>query len=178
MLCNLKNCNVYHGSFMEVRYPDLSKCQKGKDFGKGFYITTDRKQAISFAKNVARQNGYSKGVLNIYKFSDFQNLNLFEFENANEDWLNCIIGYRFRNFKNLSYPFKNFEVIIGKIADDNTSFVINAYMNGVFGPVGSKMAQQDVIKHLMPEKLKNQICFKSEKSLKKLKFFRSEDIWL
>ena len=41
---------LYHGSYCEVREPDLSKCSKMKDFGRGFYLTTSRAQAESFVK--------------------------------------------------------------------------------------------------------------------------------
>lgn len=41
---------LYHGSYCEVNEPKLEKCAKRKDFGKGFYLTTSREQAISFLK--------------------------------------------------------------------------------------------------------------------------------
>ena len=28
---------LYHGSYCEVKEPDLKKCAKRKDFGQGFY---------------------------------------------------------------------------------------------------------------------------------------------
>ena len=31
---------IYHGSYCEVKKPDLAKCAKRKDFGQGFYLTT------------------------------------------------------------------------------------------------------------------------------------------
>lgn len=41
---------LYHGSYCEVSSPQLSKCAKRKDFGKGFYLTSSREQAVSFLK--------------------------------------------------------------------------------------------------------------------------------
>lgn len=29
---------IYHGSYCEVKEPNLTKCAKRKDFGQGFYI--------------------------------------------------------------------------------------------------------------------------------------------
>ena len=29
---------LYHGSYCEVKEPDLAKCAKRKDFGQGFFI--------------------------------------------------------------------------------------------------------------------------------------------
>lgn len=178
MLRNLQNKNVYHGSYIEVRNPDLSKCKKGKDFGVGFYITTDRNQAIRFSKNIANRMGLSMGVLNIYKFTNFDDLSVFEFEGTDLNWLNCVVGNRNKQFKKLAYPFKDYDVLIGKIADDDTSTVINAYMSGVLGPIGSQMAVDAAVNRFLTSNLNNQICFKTEESLKKLKFFRSETIWV
>ena len=41
---------LYHGSYCEVKAPDLAKCTKRKDFGQGFYLTTSKEQAESFLR--------------------------------------------------------------------------------------------------------------------------------
>ena len=41
---------LYHGSYCEVKKPDLAKCAKRKDFGQGFYLTTSKEQAESFLR--------------------------------------------------------------------------------------------------------------------------------
>ena len=41
---------LYHGSYCAVEKPDLSKCARFKDFGRGFYLTSSKEQAQSFAK--------------------------------------------------------------------------------------------------------------------------------
>jgi hypothetical protein len=41
---------LYHGSYMVVDTPDLSKCAARKDFGKGFYLTTSKRQAEDFVR--------------------------------------------------------------------------------------------------------------------------------
>ncbi|MCL2597848.1 MAG: DUF3990 domain-containing protein [Paludibacter sp.] len=35
---------VYHGSYTEIQEIDLSKCEIGKDFGQGFYVTKIKEQ--------------------------------------------------------------------------------------------------------------------------------------
>ena len=52
---------LYHGSFCEVQTPDLRKCARYKDFGQGFYLTTDKGQAESFAK-ISTQKAVENGV--------------------------------------------------------------------------------------------------------------------
>ena len=39
---------LYHGSFTRVSQIDLDKCKAGKDFGRGFYVTSSYKQAQNF----------------------------------------------------------------------------------------------------------------------------------
>ena len=41
---------LYHGSYCEVKKPDLAKGAKRKDFGQGFYLTTSKEQAESFLR--------------------------------------------------------------------------------------------------------------------------------
>lgn len=36
---------LYHGSYCPVQKIDMAFCASGKDFGKGFYLTTDLNQA-------------------------------------------------------------------------------------------------------------------------------------
>lgn len=46
---NLKNGLIlYHGSYCEVKDPDLDKCSYNKDFGQGFYLITSKQQAKRF----------------------------------------------------------------------------------------------------------------------------------
>lgn len=37
---------LYHGSNVPVNVPDLKHSKPYKDFGQGFYLSADRKQAI------------------------------------------------------------------------------------------------------------------------------------
>lgn len=39
--------SLYHGSYCEVRMPDLAKCAKGKDFGRRFYLTSSKEQDVN-----------------------------------------------------------------------------------------------------------------------------------
>lgn len=54
---------LYHGSYCEVREPDLRQCARYKDFGRGFYVTTSRKQARSFAQ-ISIRRAIANGIAN------------------------------------------------------------------------------------------------------------------
>ena len=140
MLKDLSDVHVYHGSYMIVDKPDLKKCHSGKDFGKGFYLTTDKEQAIRFAKLVAKRSGAKKGFISEFVISGLDGLESFEFESTDKEWLDCIIGNRINEYKDLASPWVKYDVICGKIADDDTSQTINAYMAGAYGEIGSDSA--------------------------------------
>ena len=67
---------------------------------------------------------------------------------------------------------------ICKSADDATNATLAAYLVGAFGIAGSKEADDFCIKQLLPNKLKDQYCFKTTAALDCLHFVESEKIWL
>ena len=46
---------LYHGSNLIIKEPRLIKQNRFLDFGFGFYTTTNKAQAISFAEKVFRR---------------------------------------------------------------------------------------------------------------------------
>ena len=93
---------LYHGSYCEVKEPDLAKCAKRKDFGQGFYLTSSKEQAESFlrtsiAKAIATgtiEEGQKFGYISTFEFNLSGNLETHIFENADVDWLHCIAAHR------------------------------------------------------------------------------------
>lgn len=53
---------LYHGSYCEVKNPDLAKCAAFKDFGKGFYLTSSKEQAVNFV-NASLKKAKAQGVI-------------------------------------------------------------------------------------------------------------------
>ena len=130
---------LYHGSYCEVKEPDLAKCAKRKDFGQGFYLTTSKEQAESFLRT-SIVKAIATGTI--------------EREMA------------------------KYDIIAGKIADDATNATLTAYLAGAFGTAGDQEADDFCIKQLLPNKLKDQYCFKTEAAIECLKFVKGEKIWL
>ena len=181
-----KGISVYHGSFMEVILPDINKCRYGKDFGRGFYVTTDRSQAIRFTRTAVRKAISDKlidtdtpeGVLNEYILTESVSaLHKFEFTEADAMWLHCVVAHRKRNsFLDEVAKWQEYDLIASKIANDNTNLVITAYMDGAYGEVGSERADRIAVDFLEPDNLKDQICFRTVKSFGALSFIGSEKI--
>ena len=70
---------LYHGSYCEVKEPNLAKCAKRKDFGQGFYLTSSKEQAESFlrtsiVKAIATgtiEEGQNFGYISTFEFKLF-----------------------------------------------------------------------------------------------------------
>ena len=87
---------VYHGSNVVVQNPKIIESNRYLDFGDGFYTTTNKVQAINFAKKVAAQRG-SKPILNTYEFDENilkSSCKIKEFESANEEWIDFVSKHR------------------------------------------------------------------------------------
>lgn len=187
---SLEDTNIlYHGSYCEVSVPDLSKGSKYRDFGKGFYLTSSYDQARRFVR-LSLQKAKARGLVSPETDSGFvstfdirhdhiQALHVLTYETANEDWLHCVVGHRKENtFPEVAERLSPYDVIIGKIANDDTNATITTYMSGGYGIIGSREADNLCIEFLMPERLEDQFCFRSAESLNCLSFRESEVIWI
>ena len=180
------NVKLYHASYIAVKKIDLTLCSEGKDFGKGFYVTTNYEQACRFVKTSIKKaikNGInisnnSIGYISVYEFkNNIKDVSIFEFDDANKDWLHCVAEHRKRDlFSESQKDWNEFDIIAGKIANDTTNQVLTTYINGLYGEVGSDLADETAIRLLLPNKLSDQICFKSEKSLQLLSFIEAKEV--
>ena len=178
---------LYHGSYCVVENPDLEKCAAFKDFGRGFYLTTSKEQAKSFAK-ISATKAKARGdisynekfaYISFFKITNIEDIKSFSFETADKNWLHCIVSHRKEGaFPEIHKTMQNYDVISGKIANDDTNTTIVAYMGNVFGSMGSEQADKMCISLLLPERLQDQFCFRSDKAISKLKFIKSEKVAL
>lgn len=175
---------LFHASYVAIENIDLSKCMGGKDFGRGFYLTSDAVQARNFIKsslNKAKNYGlipYSQnyGFVTSFRFCySISDIRIYEFEHADKEWLYFISKNRRKSLsKNLiSYIdpsiFKA-DIIIGKVANDTTNPVITTFLNGLYGDITSDRAVSIAIEQLLPDHLKDQFCFLTENAVSCLKF--------
>lgn len=176
---------LYHGSFLEISNIDLSFSRHALDFGQGFYLTSSYEQAVSYIPSAVKKNirrrklpsdfRIEDGRLSIFRFHQVSDLKIHYFETANLDWLHFIAANRDDSlFQEFLLHFENTDVIGGKVADDSTAATLNAYITGEYGLPGSNTADDFTISKLLPDRLSDQFCFRTEVSLKSLEFIRSE----
>ena len=176
---------LYHGSYVAVETPDLRKCRPHKDFGRGFYVTASHEQAVRFTRTATMKairrrelpaNTHT-GYVSSFVFHFLDSLKIHEFPNADVDWLHCVVAHRRQGqFPQKAEKWHNFDIIAGKIANDNTNMVITVFMSGGYGAVESSKACETALGFLLPERLKNQACFRTEYALSALAFAGSEKI--
>ena len=146
---------LYHGSNVEVRQPRLLKVQRELDFGRGFYTTSDQDQASRWAKRTARRQKAETGYVSVYEIDDtkMQALRMLRFDKPDAAWLRFVVDNR----KGIAQE-SDWDLICGPVANDQTIPVINLYLDGMYD-------EEEAIKRLLPQKLKDQYTFKNEESI-------------
>lgn len=156
---------VYHGSNVVVEHPKLIRQNRFLDFGYGFYTTTNREQAVSFAGKVAARRKTREAVLNVYSVDEetaFSQCRLLRFDAPDEAWLDFVAANR-----QGSYQGPQYDLIYGAVANDDVYRTITLYMTGV-------LTKEQTLAALKIRKLFNQLVFATEASLKQLYFEGSE----
>ena len=151
---------LYHGSNVIVRKPILLKSDRKLDFGSGFYVTSSFDQAKRWADLTAKRRGKGAGCVTVYEFDEIaaRNLCILEFENPSVQWLRFVSSNR----KGTSEP-DTYDIVIGPVANDRTMPVISLYFAGIYD-------EDEAIKRLLPQKLKDQYAFKTEEALNALAY--------
>ena len=152
---------LYHGSNMVVTEPRLIKQNRFLDFGFGFYTTTNKIQAISFADKVTKRRKVGSKVVSIYELDEetaFAECSVLQFESANESWLNFVSENRAGNYKGKEYDF-----IFGPVANDDVYRTFTLYTAGV-------LTKEQTLEQLKIKKLYNQLVLTTEKALSYLRF--------
>ncbi len=177
---------LYHGSYQEVSQIDLERCVIGKDFGRGFYLTSSREQAHRFVSAAIKKHrlerglvgkvDFSAGRVSVFRYHATSDASTFVFPSANVDWLHFVAANRsFRMFRELIDKYECYDIVAGKIANDKTSRTISAYLDGLYGgEPGSEIADRLALELLLPNRLEDQYCFRTPRAVSSLEFLRSE----
>ena len=88
---------LYHGSNVAIDVIDLSKSRPGKGFGKGFYLSADRQQAIEMAESKVAFLG-GEPVVTEFEVNDniltSSQLKVRTFESYTEEWAKFVYDNR------------------------------------------------------------------------------------
>ena len=142
---------LYHGSNIEVSTPLAKVGRKNLDFGKGFYLTSIRKQASDWANLIAMRKGRNaKGVVSVFHFNKTKAIEdgyLFKiFESYDIEWLEYVVDCR--KGKNV---YAKFDVVEGGVANDNVIDTVEDYEKGI-------ITAEQALGQLSYKKVNHQIC--------------------
>ncbi len=119
---------LYHGSTVDVAHVDLSKSKPNKDFGRAFYLSSDKEQAMEMAQFRAEFED-ARPVLNVYEFDEslFQQFRYKRFEDYTEEWAHFVYDHRTEP-KGLT--LHDYDIVYGPIANDRVGAQIARYKQG------------------------------------------------
>lgn len=137
----------YHGSSVQVSSPDVLHSGKRLDFGKGFYVTTVKEQAIRWAKRKAAINGADFGIVSTYELKEAEGFRVLDFADDLESWIDFVCQCR-----DGDNSYQNYDVIKGKVADDKVFRVVDMYKRGIWD-------KQRAIQEIRVYKTYDQIAF-------------------
>ena len=156
---------LFHGSNQIVEKPRLIKQTRGLDFAMGFYLTTKEEQAQDFGEIIFNRRKTGTPIVNFYKFdSDVsqRELDILTFPEPNAQWLEFIRDNRLN-----SYTGKQYDVIIGPVANDRVYPTLLALVSGQFSVEAALVA-------IKPYKLFDQYCLATEMALSLLTFIKPD----
>lgn len=137
------------------------------DFGAGFYATTNKKQAVSFANKVMLRNDSKTKAVSMYEFDiekAMEVLDVLKFDAPDADWLDFV----FANRQGI-YNGKQYDIVIGAVADDTIYRVFSLYEAGL-------LTREETLKRLKINKLFDQVTFCTEKALEQLRYIGQLDL--
>ena len=141
---------IYHGSTVIVKQPEIKIEKYNKDFYFGFYCTIMEQQAIRWATR------FGEGIVNVYEYEPDDSLKILKFEKMTEEWLDFIIACR------SGIPHE-WDIVEGPMADDTIYNYIQEFQDGKI----SREAFWVLAKFRYPT---HQICFNTEKALGTITF--------
>lgn len=152
---------LYHGTNVDFDVIDLTKSNKYKDFGQGFYLTDIRSQAEELAAKKSRLfGGYP--VIQEYEFDESllsgAELKVLKFDKPSTEWAEFIFKNRNRD-NNFTHDY---DIVIGPIANDGVAYLLGRYEEGT-------LTIEELSDKLDYKKLNSQYFFGTDKSLKYLK---------
>jgi len=119
---------LYHGSTIDIGRIDLAKSKPNKDFGRAFYLSADRQQALEMAQYRAEFEETAP-VVNVYEFDEtlFQQFRCKRFEEYTEEWAHFVYDHRTEPH---GLTLHDYDIVYGPIANDRVGAQIARFKQG------------------------------------------------
>jgi len=149
---------VYHGSYAKIDEVNLSFCRKGRDFGRGFYVTKIRSQAEQWAVRKGRWRNTQGEVTEFWfheELAGILKLKMLKFDGYTTDWLDFIVLNRNNPSEQQAHDY---DLVEGPIADDDIATRISDYIN-------DSITKEQFLSELIYKTPTHQLCFCTNRSL-------------
>lgn len=144
---------LYHSSNVSVEFPDTRHSRDNLDFGRGFYLTHIKNQAISYAQRFKRrmQDAWLNTYELTYSSNDWKEKIFFSYDN---EWLDFISECR------AGRDSFDYDIVIGGIANDKVIRTLDRYFEG-------EISSEQALGILKYEKPNIQYCIRSQEMIDK-----------
>lgn len=160
---------LYHGSKSGIHGAIAPTSRERCDFGRGFYMGTDRMQPLTLICNYSGAKIYTLNV----NLSDFQILDI----EAGLDWA-LLIAYNRGKMESVKHStiynryadlIRGCDMVIGYIANDRMFVILDRFFNGEITDIA-------LVKSLSALKLGKQYVALTEKACKKIKILDEQEL--
>jgi hypothetical protein len=148
---------LYHGSNQEFNKVDLTKSKDRRDFGRGFYTTTIREQALQWGYNIFNRFGGENIFLYEFEFLPSSDLQFKQFSEISDEWFDFILKNR-----TLGGIQHNYDYVQGPVANDKTVLTISGFIDGLY-------SKEEAMRRLRYSKTNDQVSFHTERAVLLLK---------
>ena len=120
---------LYHGSNVGIKQIDLTKGRRGKDFGRGFYLSEDRDQAFLMAQRTVAREESGEPIVTEYEFDEsalhqLSGLRVKVFDSYTIEWAEFIMMNRNNR---TDHQVHDYDIVFGPIANDKVGLQINRF---------------------------------------------------
>lgn len=150
---------LYHVGFEIIKKPKINVGRKNADFGIGFYLSDDKNFSMCWARKRYNQKTY----IIVYEL-DTTDLKIKKFR-KDKYWFR----YIYLNRQGFKDRYKDYDVMIGPIANDTIFETYGVITSGVF-------SDEQSLELMKIGNRYNQVVIKSEKALNNLKFVEAKQI--
>lgn len=155
---------LYHASTIVVEKPDVLHSRDKLDFGRGFYLTMFREQAVRYAERFTRRGRVA--YINTYELDEeTPGYIVKSFPSYDEEWLDYVSLCR----KGLQ-PKQAYDAVSGGIANDKVFNTVDLYFAGV-------ITKEEALGRLKYEKPNHQLCILNGQMLDRhLHYINAEEV--
>ena len=155
---------LYHASTVIIEKPDVKHSRDKLDFGRGFYLTVIREQAVRYAERFTLRG--KDAYVNEYELDEVTDgFTTKHFPAYDEEWLDYVTICR-----RGQQPAEIYDAVSGGVANDKVFNTVDLYFAGV-------ISKDEALGRLRYEKLNHQICILNGKMLDRhLHFIKAESV--